>query len=130
MYFITGQIVGVRKMYQSCKPKPPNYPVTGLALSAGAIHIIESIFNITDRDTSDSIFRYYLAFFDSLNFLLFIWLAKLMRFRFSRFDRSYYPNYSIHLGRREVAVWAQIDGISLFFCLLSVIGFFKSWVSE
>ncbi|MDJ0741854.1 MAG: hypothetical protein QNJ32_00680 [Xenococcaceae cyanobacterium MO_167.B27] len=117
------------KIYVACQPKiPPNYPVAGLTLSAGLIHTITSIFDITERNTSDMIFRYYLAFFDSLNFLLFIWLASLMRFRFPiiiGFILLIIP--STWVGG---AIWGQIDGIALFFCLLSTICFFKSWLTN
>jgi hypothetical protein len=115
-----------QKIYTACHSQlPPNYPVMGLAVSAGVIHTISSVFGITEPNTSTLIFRYCLAFIDSLNFLLCIWLASLMRFR--------HPIYiglillilpSTWVGS---AVWGQIDGVLLFFCLLSVIGFFKSW---
>jgi hypothetical protein len=116
----------IQRSYIDCQPKqPPNYPVAGLALSAGVIHTINSTFGITERTTVDLIFRYYLAFFDSLNFLLFIWLAKLMRFPFPIFIGMILLIIpSTWVGS---AVWGQIDGISLFFCLLSVICFLKSW---
>jgi hypothetical protein len=113
---------------RACQPTTPNYPVAGLALSAGAIHTIRSIFDVTDRNISDSLFRYYLACFDSLNFLLFIWLASLMGFCFPiliGLDLLIMP--STWAGS---AVWGQIDGISLSFCLLSIIGFFKSWLAN
>ncbi|PSB26857.1 hypothetical protein [Stenomitos frigidus] len=111
-----------------CSKLPPNYPVVGLTVSAGLINTISSIFGITERNTSILIFRYCLAFIDALNFLLFVLLASLMRFR-----------HPIHIGLILLmmpstwvgsAVWGQIDGILLFFCLLSVIGFFKAWLAS
>jgi len=120
------------KIYLECKTNPNyplpnalNYPVMGLTLSAGTISFIRSIFGTTQSNTVDSIFRSYLAFFDFFNFLLFTWLANLMRFRLP---------ISIGLILLIIpstlvggALWGQIDGISLFFCLLSTISFFKSW---
>jgi hypothetical protein len=115
-----------QRTYIECQIKgPPNYPVAGLALSAGVIHAIIYTFGIIERTTGDLIFRYYLAFFDSLNFLLFIWLANLMRFPFPIFIGIIL--LIIPSNWVGSAVWGQIDGISLFFCLLSVICFFKSW---
>lgn len=116
------------KIYLACLPVPPNYPVVGLFLSAGTIHAIKLIFDISDSQRIDLIFRYYLAFFDSLNFLLLSYLATLMQFRFP---------VSIGLLLLIVpstlaggAIWGQIDGIFLCFCLLAAIGFFKSWRSS
>ena len=114
------------QIYIACDAKlPPNYPVVGLFLTAGLIHKINDIFQIADRSTSDMIFRYCLACFDSLVFLLFIWLASLMRFRFPvvmGFILLAIPSTLV-----GGALWGQIDGIALFFGLLSIICFIKSW---
>ena len=115
-----------QKIYLECRPRIPNYPVIGLTLTAGVIHAISSIFSVVDRNTSHLFFRYYLAFFDSLNFILLIWLAKLMGFRSPIFiGIILLIKPSTWVGG---AVWGQMDGIFLFFCLLSIIGFFKSWL--
>lgn len=117
-----------RRIYLECLPVPPNYPVVGLFLSAGTIDVIKSVFNVTDGKTIDFIFRHYLAFFDCLNFLLFTWLASLMRFRFPVFIGLILLIVPSTLVGG--AIWGQIDGISLSFCLLAAICFFKSWLSN
>ena len=100
----------------------PNYPAIGMLLSAGAIKAIRSVSGISDVHTLSSIFRYYLAFFDALNFLLYLWLTNLMNFRFPILIAAAIAIIpSTWVGD---AVWGQIDNISLFFCLLSSICFF------
>jgi hypothetical protein len=120
-----------RKIYLECKrinayAPQPIYTAPGLIFSAGAIHAIKSNLGGIAENTSIALFRYYLAFFEVLNFLLITWLAKLMQFRFP-----------VVIGMlllivpstwSGTSVWGQIDGISLFFCLLSIICFFKSWL--
>lgn len=115
------------KIYLNCtnpELQIPNYPVIGLTLSAGVIHAIQSRFDIPNTATLDTIFRYYLALFDALNFILLIGLAQLMRFQFP-----------IFLGLLLLAIpstwvggaaWGQIDNIALFFALLSTFAFLKA----
>lgn len=120
-----------QQIYITCRPQIPNYPeipnypAIGLTLSAGAIQAIGSLFDITNTNTLDIVFRYYLAFFDSLNFLLFIWLTRLMQFR------QPIAIAAIVLAMPSTwaggAVWGQIDNISLFFGLLSCLAFFQVW---
>lgn len=111
-------------IYLMCK-KIAVYPVPGVAVSAGFFHAIMSIFRVTDRNTLDSIFRYYLAFFDSCNFFLFIYLASLLKFSLPVLVGLIILIVpSTLIGS---SIWGQIDGISLFICLLSIISFFKSW---
>ena len=117
-----------QQIYLKCLPTPPNYPVVGLFLSAGTIQAIKSVFNVTDSKTIDSIFRYYLVFFDLLNFILFTRLASLMRFRFPIFIGLIILIVPSTLVGG--AIWGQIDGISLTFCLLATMVFFKSWLSN
>jgi hypothetical protein len=117
-----------RKMYVACEPSErPYYPAIGTAISAGAVHLITSILGITERDTSAIIFRYYLAFFDAINFLLLIWLGSLMRFQFPVFIAIIILiTPSTWVGS---SIWGQIDGISLFLCLISLVLFVKSWLA-
>jgi len=118
------------KIYIDCKIDTehypyPNYPAIGLILSAGVFRAISSISGNEDLNTLTSYFRYYLAFFDALNFLLLISLAKLLNFRFPvliALILLIVP--STWVGG---AIWGQIDNISLFFGLFSSICFFKSW---
>ena len=117
-----------QQIYLKCLPTPPNYPVVGLFLSAGTIRAIKSIFNVSDSKNLDFIFRHYLAFFDLLNFILFTRLASLMRFRFPIFIGLILLIVPSTLVGG--AIWGQIDGISLTFCLLATIGFFKYWLSN
>jgi hypothetical protein len=117
-----------QQIYLKCLPTPPNYPVVGLFLSAGTIQAIKSVFNVTDSKTIDFIFRHYLAFFDLFNFILFTRLASLMQFRFPIFVGLILLMVPSTLVGG--AIWGQIDGISLTFCLLATIGFFKSWLSN
>ena len=117
-----------QQIYLKCLPTPPNYPVVGLFLSAGTIQAIKSVFNVSDSKNIDFIFRHYLAFFDLLNFILFTRLASLMRFRFPIFIGLILLIVPSTLVGG--AIWGQIDGISLTFCLLATIGFFKSWFSN
>jgi hypothetical protein len=138
-YYCTGDVATFRswaeclekysqKIYLACKPVPPNYPTVGLLMSAGIIHVIKSIFGVTNGKIIDDIFRHYLAFFDLINFLLLIWLASLMKFRFPIFIGLILLIVPSTLVGG--ALWGQIDGISLCFCLLATIGFFKSWLSK
>jgi hypothetical protein len=110
------------RIYLECHP---NYPSLGLALSAGAIYIIKSVFGIVDKSTIISVFRLYLACFDSLNFLLFIWLASLMNFRFPIFFGLILLILPSTIAGG--AIWGQIDGAALSFMVLSVICLYKSW---
>ena len=111
-------------IYPLCKP---DYPTTGMLFSGGAIYLIQFLVKTTNRDTIDTVFRYYLAVFDALNFLLFIWLGRLLQFRFPvRIALAILAMPSTLVGG---AVWGQIDGISLFFCLLATVGFFEFWQS-
>jgi hypothetical protein len=111
-------------IYSLCKP---DYPATGLLFSGGAIYLIKILIKATDRSIIDAVFRYYLACFDALNFLLLIWLASLLKFRFPvRVGLAILAVPSTWVGG---AIWGQIDGISLFFCLLTTLGFFQFWVS-
>lgn len=109
-------------IYRQCRA---NYPSVGLIASAGILRAIDAIFGDMDQEASKLAFRYILAIFDSLNFLLFVWLSSLMRLR-----------RPLLIGLALVIIpstwvggarWGQIDNIGLFFCLLSVIGFVKTW---
>ena len=111
-------------IYPLCKP---DYPTTGMLFSGGVIYLIKALINTADRGPVDTIFRYYLAVFDALNFLLLIWLGRLLQFRFPvPIALAILALPSTWVGG---AVWAQIDGISLFFCLLATLGFFQFWQS-
>lgn len=111
-------------IYSLCKP---DYPTTGLLFSGGAIYLIKFLIKTTDRATVDAAFRYYLAGFDALNFLVLIWLGSLLKFRFPVWlSLAIIAVPSTWAGG---TVWGQIDGISLFFCLLATVGFFQFWAS-
>lgn len=104
----------------------PNYPAMGMLLSAGVIKAISIISGLDDFKALVVIFRYYLALFDALNFLLFVWLASLMQFRFPiMIGLILLITPSTWIGG---AIWGQIDNVALFFGLLSSICFFKSWL--
>ncbi|MGK7939553.1 MAG: hypothetical protein AB4062_05260 [Crocosphaera sp.] len=114
------------QVYLQCKYGSPNYPMAGLAMTAGIINAIKSTFNITDSKTLAYIFRYFLAIFDSLNFLLLVYLAKIIRLPlpiiFSLIVLMIPATWA------GTAVWGQIDGVSLFFGLASAICIFQSWL--
>jgi hypothetical protein len=113
-----------RNIYLACQ-NLPNYPSLGVALGDGAFHVIKSLSGTTESRTLDDLFRYYLAFFDALNFLLFVWLAKLMKFRFPLLIGLFLLIMpSTRIGG---SLWGQTDGIVLLFGLFSAICFFKSW---
>lgn len=111
-----------QEIYPACRP---NYPAIGLMLSAGVIHVIDTLGAGLDRETVRLLFRDYLAVFDALNFLLFIALARSLRL--SR-------PVAVALGLAVTpstwvggAHWGQIDNVGLFFCLLATMGFIRSW---
>ncbi|ACK66454.1 conserved hypothetical protein [Rippkaea orientalis PCC 8801] len=116
-----------QEIYLEC-PTTLVYPSGALIFSAGVIQGIKSLLSINDRHTVASVFRYFLAFFDSLNFLLWIYLAKMIHLRLAivfAFIVLIIPS-----SWAGSSVWGQIEGISLFFCLASTIFFLKSWTKK
>lgn len=112
-------------IYSLCKA---DYPVIGISLTAGIIHHIKDIFKTSDPEIITQLFRYFLAVFDAFNFLLFVYLSSLMRFGFPIFIALLLLLVpSTWIG---TAVWGQIDGCSLFFCLLFIICLIKSWLTH
>ena len=118
------------KIYLDCKLDNtkypyPSYPALGMVLSAGVITAIRSVLDISDWGSIAIIFRYFLAFFDALNFLLLFQLARLMKFR----SPMVIAMLILIIPSTWVggAVWGQLDGVSLFFCLLASLSFFQSW---
>lgn len=109
-------------IYPNCRP---NYPAVGLLLSGGLIHGLDVLAGISGQEELQRVFRVLLAVFDALNFLLLVWMGRLMRLRWPALTAlviAVTPSTWVGGAR-----WGQIDNIGLFFCLLTAIGVVKSW---
>lgn len=103
---------------------PLDYPPLGLLLSAGAIHVIRLLAQTADQAVTDGIFRGYLAIYAALDFLLIVWLARMMRFR-----RPVIVGLVLMLMPWMVVggiLWGQLDGLSLMLCLLTFIAILQA----
>lgn len=113
-----------RDLYLNC-PLRPNYPTVGIGVTAGVFQLLQTQLGIDDPLAADQWFRYFLAGFESLNFLLLIALFRLSQFR--------YP-IATALGLMTLpstwagaAVWGQIDHISLCFLLATIALLLRYW---
>ncbi|MEM8641562.1 MAG: hypothetical protein AAGG51_22505 [Cyanobacteria bacterium P01_G01_bin.54] len=113
-----------REIYLDC-PLRPNYPTVGILLTAGVFRIFQDGLGIADANVADQGFRYFLAAFESLNFLLLIALFHLSQFRWpiaTALGLTLLP--STWAG---AAVWGQIDHLSLAFLLMALVLLLRYW---
>ena len=117
-----------RNIYLNCYAQTPNYPVVGVLASAGALSGLKTISGVKDNAQVVGLFRFYLAIFGALNFILVWQLARLLKLR-----------HAVWIGLLIAALpsswaggelWGQIDGISQFFLLACICCFIVSIQSD
>lgn len=115
-----------RDIYLNC-PLRPNYPTVGIGVTAGVFQLLQTQLGIDEPLVADQWFRYFLAGFESLNFLLLIAI-----FRLSQFRRPIATALGLVLLPSTwagAAVWGQIDHISLCFLLATIALLLRYWLA-
>lgn len=113
-----------RTVYLDCELRP-NYPIVGIFLSGGILAILREQFGVTEVAIADQYFRYFLAIFEALNFVLLAYFFQLSRLRHPiliAFLIVILP--STWAG---ASIWGQIDHVSLTFLLIALIATLKWW---
>ena len=113
------------KIYLNCGA---NYPFVGIVASAGALSTLKTLFEVDGYPQLIHHFQFYLAIFDALNFVL-VW----------RIARALELKYALGIGLLIAALpsswvggalWDQIDDVSQFFLLASVLCFLTVTLSN
>jgi len=112
------------KIYLNCRA---NYPFVGIVATAGALSTLKTLLGDGYPELIKS-FHFYLAIFDALNFIL-VWLiARALKLKYAL-------GISLLIAALPStwaggALWGQIDDVSQFFLLASVLCFVKSTQSN
>ena len=96
-----------------------NYPSIGLILSGGAMQAIHSLRSVSGPAVL-AVFRYYVAIFAALAFLLLVGLARMMRFK--AWPTAALLILVVPSTLVGGILWGQLDGVSLVFCLIAFLG--------
>jgi hypothetical protein len=96
-----------------------NYPSVGALASAGALYALKTIVGIGEYSKIVNYFRFYLAIFDALNFLLICLLGKALKLKYPLQVGLFIAVLpSSWVGS---ALWGQIDGVTQFFLLVCIL---------
>jgi hypothetical protein len=96
-----------------------NYPFVGVIASAGALSALKTIFGVDNYSKIITDFRFYLAIFDSLNFILIFLLAVELKLKNALVASLLIV--ALPSSWAGGALWGQIDGVSQFFLLACIL---------
>jgi len=106
---------GGGSLYEGCA----NYPVVGVLASGGVVGIIQHAFHLTDQATIATVFRYYLAFVDAVQFVLLSVLLRGMGAK--RPHLLAFVVMALPSAWAGGSMWGQIDGVTQVFLLASLV---------
>jgi hypothetical protein len=109
-----------KNIYLNCTPDhPANYPPVGMIATAGALAALKTLMGVDDYAQIANYFRFYLAFFESVNFLLLWQIARSLEIKHAVWISLLIS--ALPSSWAGGALWGQIEGLSQFFLLACVL---------
>jgi hypothetical protein len=110
-------------LYKGCS----NYATVGALAGGGAMGVLRAVFRPGDTDTLHHLFRYYLAFFDVIQFFLVAAIVRLLGVR--KPWRAALIIRAVPSSWVGGPIWGQLEGITQCFLFLAVLGMAWAWRS-
>lgn len=112
-----------RHVYSLCPSA--NYPLVGVAASGGVIAALQQAFSLGDVEEIARAYRLFLALFDAADFALLVLIGRALGLRHAVVLALVIEGLPATWAGG--AVWGQIDTISQFFLLASLLGLMRAY---